>query len=48
LHQSVLEGVLGIWWRTTAKDQFGTYQLLQRIIKFVLGHLRDRADQFMR
>src|SRR5262249_12368146 len=48
LYQSVLESVLGVRGRAATEDQFGAYQLLQRVIKFVGRYLSHGADQFVR
>ena len=47
LHQRVLEDVFRIGCAAAAKDLFGAYQLLQRIVKLRLRQLRHGTDQLV-
>src|SRR5215472_19050588 len=48
LHQGMLEGVFRIGWHPAPEDQFGTYQLIQSIVQFLLRHACHGADQLIR
>jgi hypothetical protein len=48
LHQCMFEGIFSVGRAAAPEHQFGADELIQRLVKLRLGHVRGRADQFVR